>query len=218
MRRALMNASPEDRDVLSVLAASAPANKPGISRGVAGVLLALIVILLTALLTLAGYMLSQYTKHGVKIAPGSDATSKTATFGQPVRDGQFEFVAAPLECGGTPAGLSPVSESDMYCVSAVHVTNVGLQPRMISCSWLLARLDGGDTVPADNPSTSVRNGGAITEWVGPGSETSFHLVFIVDRGAQILGLELHDFAFSQGAVITGPPPTPIPDPTPTSAA
>lgn len=125
--------------------------------------------------------------------------------GTPVRDGKFEFTVNGLRCGETTVGQEFFEEEaqGQFCLLDVRVQNIGDQSQFLSADAQYL-LDGqGTQYSASSEATFAMDpdGNTLFEEINPGNGVEGTIVFDVPQGAQITRAELHDSAFSGGAVV-----------------
>lgn len=131
--------------------------------------------------------------------------AKAATFGDPVRDGKFEFVVKSIECGDEvvgPAGVQQKAQGK-FCLVDLTVKNIGDRSQMFDAGSQKA-LDGkGNTYDADAAAALVVNGTAETflNTINPGNQVAGMLPFDVPKTTMITEVELHDGLFSDGVKV-----------------
>ena len=126
--------------------------------------------------------------------------------GQPVRDGQFEFVVLSVSCGQTHLDngwLLHVTAKGQYCVAAMTVRNIGTQAQRFADGWQQGIGPRGQHYDADTGAGVVANGNgyAIFNVVNPGITLSVKVVYDIPVGATISALILHDAPLSWGVIV-----------------
>lgn len=206
MRRYLKKMTPKERDVSTLLSASASAGRGfGVRRGVVWIIAAIGGAVLMIVLLLAGWT-AQRLASGKSLTAADDRPvhRDSGLVGEPVRDGQFEFVVREVTCGQPeiPYDFSVLKATGQFCTAPVLLRNIRNQPRLVFANMLRARLSDGEKVGADEHAMhSVNSDDDPMRWIGPGTEVSFTLVFDIRADQQLTGLELHDSPFSRGALV-----------------
>jgi Domain of unknown function (DUF4352) len=126
--------------------------------------------------------------------------------GQPVRDGQFEFVVRSVSCGQATLdnGWLHAQAKGQYCVVELTVTNIGTDARNFGDGLQRATGPAGERYAADTGAGVVANGGGQAIWdvINPGISVTAKIVYDIPPGAAITALELHDGALSRGVTVT----------------
>ncbi|MBX6750178.1 MAG: DUF4352 domain-containing protein [Micromonosporaceae bacterium] len=123
-------------------------------------------------------------------------------FGDPVRDGQFEFVVSGLTCGHAELvnGILRAQAQGQFCVVDLSVGNIGDEPRHFADGAQKAYGPNGHQYAADTHAGVVANGNGAAVWnvINPGNAVQAKIVFDIPPTASITTLELHDSPFSGG--------------------
>lgn len=126
--------------------------------------------------------------------------------GDPVRDGQFEFVVSAVTCGRTEIvnGILRARAQGQYCVVELSVRNIGRDARQFADGNQRAFGPGGQRYAADTGAGVVANGDGTAVWnvVNPGNAVAAKVVYDIPPGAELSIVELHDSAFSDGARVS----------------
>lgn len=126
--------------------------------------------------------------------------------GDPVRDGQFEFVVSAVTCGQTEIvnGILRARAHGQYCVVELSVRNTGQQPRQFADGNQRAFGPGGERYAADTGAGVVANGDGIAVWnvVNPGIAIAAKVVYDIPSEASLSIVELHDSALSRGVRVS----------------
>jgi hypothetical protein len=137
---------------------------------------------------------------------GADGTPPPPGFGDPVRDGQFEFTVATLGCGHADLvnGILRAQAQGQFCVVEMSVLNIGDEPRHFADGLQKAYGPDGDQYAADTHAGVVANGSGAAVWnvINPGNSVQAKVVFDIPGGATITTVELHDSALSGGVRVT----------------
>jgi hypothetical protein len=137
-----------------------------------------------------------------KALQGSGEAGPTPGIGDPVRDGQFEFVVSAVNCGQEEIvnGILRAQAQGQFCVVELSVRNVGDEGRQFTDGWQKAFGPGGEQYAADTRAGVVANGDGVAVWnvVNPGNSVRAQVVYDIPATATLSTLELHDSAFSGG--------------------
>jgi hypothetical protein len=208
MRRDLKRMDPTERDLMTLLEASDPAQKGDFRRILLRFFFVIGIVLLVALCVFTGWAI-QRLSTGQSITSFDTKSSPkhpdTASIGSPVRDGQFEFLVLNITCGqsliDTPSG-KPIIAAGQFCMAPTQVRNIGSQPRKLSTAELKAHLTDGSTVKANKQAIeALSEDQKPLRWLPATSTVSLTLVFDIDLDLRITSLELHDSPLSDGAVV-----------------
>jgi eukaryotic-like serine/threonine-protein kinase len=137
-------------------------------------------------------------------AGGRDRAAATAGLGQPVRDGQFEFVVRSARCGLRQVGpaLARQTPQGRFCVLTVRVANVGEDARSFAAGD--QRLFGADgRRHSVHLAATAANGSPqlLHTQVNPGNRIAGTLVYDVPARMRPARVELHDSPLSRGATV-----------------
>jgi hypothetical protein len=116
---------------------------------------------------------------------------------QEVRDGQFEFVVNSTTTGEVPN--SPAMGE--WVLIAITVTNIGDKPQSFFPQNQKLIDAMGREYAADGVAALALNERAIILDMNPGFSVKVWLPFDVPPGVDIVKIELHDSAFSRGAIV-----------------
>jgi hypothetical protein len=125
--------------------------------------------------------------------------------GDPVRDGQFEFVVRSVDCGARSVGqgLRHQTALGQFCLVSLRVENTGNEGRTFAGGqqYLFDR-DGNRHDP--DLAATAGNGGARlwSTHLNPGQRLAGTLVYDVPGSAVPARVELHDAPFSGGVSVT----------------
>jgi hypothetical protein len=124
--------------------------------------------------------------------------------GDPVRDGQFEFVVRSVACGAGSVGqgLARKRPLGQFCLVALRVENTGSEGRTFGAgSQYLFDAAGNRHDP--DPDATVRHGGGRLQsnHLNPGQRLEGTLVYDLPDPVELARVELHDGPFSGGAVV-----------------
>ena len=99
--------------------------------------------------------------HGRRITAKA---SKTATIGQPVRDGKFEFTVEKVKCGVTKVGDSLLNDKaqGQFCLVTLKVRNTGSEAQTLDDSSQYAFGTSGAKYDSDTAAGIDANNGTAT--------------------------------------------------------
>jgi eukaryotic-like serine/threonine-protein kinase len=124
--------------------------------------------------------------------------------GDPVRDGQFEFVVRSVDCGvrSVGRGLAAKRPLEQFCLLALGVENTGTQGRTFGGGSQYLFDAAGKRHDPDLDAT-VRNGDGrlLSTHLNPGQRLQGTLVYDVPDPLDLARVELHDGPFSGGASV-----------------
>jgi eukaryotic-like serine/threonine-protein kinase len=124
--------------------------------------------------------------------------------GDPVRDGQFEFVVRSVRCGVESVGqrLTHKRALEQFCLVALEVENTGREGRTFAGGHQYLFDRAGKRHDPDLDAT-VRHGGGrlLATQLNPGQRLAGTLVYDVPDPVQLARLELHDAALSGGVEV-----------------
>jgi hypothetical protein len=124
----------------------------------------------------------------------------------PVRDGQFTFVVTSVSCGHPSVGRSIITRKAQgtFCLVALTVQNTGTESRHFSDGFQKLVGDDGTVYDADLTAGVIANENIKGLWntIAKGDTVSGTIVYDVPTQSHISKVELHDSAFSTGAVVT----------------
>lgn len=137
---------------------------------------------------------------------GSDESAETASLGDAVRDGSFEFTVNGLECGVEAVSdeFSETAAQGQFCLLDVDVENIGDSAQMLSASDQYLLDEEGREFSADSTATMTHNEdsvGFFLNEINPGNSVNGQIVFDVAEGAEVVQARLHDSAFSGGVEV-----------------
>jgi hypothetical protein len=125
-----------------------------------------------------------------------------AGVGDPVRDGQFEFVVRAVDCGARSVGKGFGERTALgrFCLVRLRVQNTGSEGRTFGGGQqFLFDRDGNRHDP--DLAATLGAGGAWSTHLNPGQRLAGTLVYDVPESAVPARVELHDAAFSGGASV-----------------
>jgi eukaryotic-like serine/threonine-protein kinase len=121
--------------------------------------------------------------------------------GDPVRDGQFEFVVDSVECGSRSVGqgLGRKDAVDQFCLVALRVQNTGQEGRTFAGGQQHLFDEAGKRHDPDLDATIRRGDGRLlSTHLNPGQRLAGTLVYDVPERVALDRMELHDAPFSGG--------------------
>jgi hypothetical protein len=125
-----------------------------------------------------------------------------AGVGDPVRDGQFEFVVRAVDCGSRSVGegFGRRTALGQFCLVSFRVENTGTEGRTFGGGQqFLFDRDGNRHDP--DLAATVGNGGEWSIHLNPGQRLAGTLVYDVPGSAVPARVEFHDATFSGGASV-----------------
>jgi serine/threonine protein kinase len=127
-----------------------------------------------------------------------------AGLGDPVRDGQFEFVVGSVDCGDRSVGegFGRKQALEQFCLVEVEVENTGTQGRNFGGGHQYL-FDGDGKRHDPDLDATVRHGGGrlLSTHLNPGQRLQGTLVYDVPDPIDLARVELHDGPFSGGATV-----------------
>lgn len=135
-----------------------------------------------------------------------DAPASTASIGDPVRDGKFEFVIDAVECGldeivtSAEFNLSETPQGE-FCVMDLTVSNIGDEAQSFSYDDQKVFNAEGLTFSPDTSTISLENNDAVFEQINPGNKIQVQVVYDVPVGETPTKAELHDSFLSDGVEV-----------------
>lgn len=127
--------------------------------------------------------------------------------GEPVQDGELEFVVRTVRCGVETlgSGLLARNADGQFCLAEVRVTNVKTQPRTLYEPVQKLQDSAGGKHGADIAAARVHyRDETLWEEVTPGKTVSGTMVFDIPAGVRPVALELHDGIASGGVTVRLP--------------
>jgi len=124
--------------------------------------------------------------------------------GDPVRDGQFEFVVDSVDCGtrSVGEGLGRKDAVDQFCLVAIRVENIGQEGRTFAGGQQHLFDEAGKRHDPDLAATIRRGDGRLlSTHLNPGQRLAGTLVYDVPEPVALDRVELHDAPFSGGASV-----------------
>jgi eukaryotic-like serine/threonine-protein kinase len=127
-----------------------------------------------------------------------------AGLGDPVRDGQFEFVVRSVACGARSVGQGLAARRALaqFCLVELRVENTGTEGRTFGGGGQYLFDDAGNRHDPDLDAT-VRHGDGrlLSTHLNPGQRLEGTLVYDVPDPVDLARVELHDGPFSGGASV-----------------
>ncbi|WP_460525889.1 DUF4352 domain-containing protein [Flindersiella endophytica] len=133
------------------------------------------------------------------------AKPKAPGLNQAVRDGDFTFTVTKVEYSTEPIGSEYLNTKPQGQFVLVHMTvaNHGKEAGTFFGDNQYALDAGGRQFSADGEAAIyLEDSESLLEQINPGNKLSGIVVFDVPKGTKIQKLELHDSAFSDGAIVT----------------
>jgi hypothetical protein len=128
-----------------------------------------------------------------------------AGFGDPVRDGQFEFVVRSVDCGAAAVGEGFMRRQaqDQFCLVALEVENTGTEGRTFGGGQQFLFDEDGNRHDPDLDATARQEGdGRLwSSHLNPGQRLEGTLVYDVPDPITLSRVELHDGPLSGGATV-----------------
>lgn len=130
----------------------------------------------------------------------------TATLGQPVRDGKFEFVVQKVKCGVPTVGDQYLGEKaqGQFCLVTLSVKNIGDKAQTFNDFNQRAYDAQGREYETDTEAGLYANEDTTDVWlteINPGNQIKGILVFDISKGSKLTRIELHDSTFSGGVEV-----------------
>lgn len=140
--------------------------------------------------------------------PGSQsaAQASTARLGTPVRDGKFQFTVTKVRCNVTELGTAPfgTKAQGQFCLVTVKVQNIGDRAQTLFDGGQYLYDASGRRFSASSEAGIYANPNdqqVFITPINPGNAVTGSLVFDIPKGVTPTRVELHDSAFSGGAVV-----------------
>jgi hypothetical protein len=131
------------------------------------------------------------------------APAREPGLGQPVRDGQLEFVVRDVRCGVRQLGDGPLarSPSGQFCLARVDVRNVKQDARTLFEPFQKLHDSAGEKHGADVSARLYYRDQTLWDQVRPGQSVRGTMVFDIPADRQAVALELHDGIASGGVTV-----------------
>ncbi len=135
------------------------------------------------------------------------AQSEVAGKGIVARDGKLEFAVTDVRRGVAEIGdtyFGTAATSGTYTIVRLSVHNVSTEAVTFDGSYVVGVDRDGHRVPSDREAQYYANedGAGMLSTLAPGRQIETSVAFDVPAGAKLTGVQVHDSAFSRGAVIT----------------
>jgi hypothetical protein len=202
-------------------AAAAPRTSGPNGKVIAGVIVAVVVLVIVGVAAVVLTVTNDVGDTAVTRKP-SDASAETTvgpsqsaagveaptlenradSVGQPVRDGNFEFVVTGIDRGRVVADpefpdLQKTAAGEFVFVN-MKVTNVGTEPQTFFASF--NTLSDGSTEFKSDDEAWIYLGNTLAD-LNPGDSIDTAVVFDVPVGTDPESIELHDGPFSEGVTV-----------------
>jgi hypothetical protein len=126
--------------------------------------------------------------------------------GQPVRDGQLEFVVREVRCGVRALGSGPFARQPkgQFCLVRVEVENVKQDARTLFEPFQKLHDSAGEKHSADVAARLYYRDQTLWDQVRPGESVSGSMVFDIPADRRAVAVELHDGIASGGVTVRLP--------------
>lgn len=146
---------------------------------------------------------------GRDFVPAAPSTPQIAPAGSAVRDGKFEFRVLSVGTSktvGDPGGNPYMRETAQgtFVVVALNVTNIGNESQSFFASNQKLIDAQGREYEASSTADMYMNEDALGTGINPGNSIQVFVAFDVQPGITAKAIELHDSAFSGGALLALP--------------
>lgn len=133
--------------------------------------------------------------------------AQTATMGQAVRDGKFEFVVKSVDCGQTVVGPNQYLQKTaqgQFCLMTLTVKNIGDSQQYFSETDQKLLNSSGQQYSPDTTATlyNSNSSDALLAQINPGNTVQGVIVFDIPKDQKPVTAELHDSAFSGGVKVS----------------
>jgi uncharacterized protein DUF4352 len=137
---------------------------------------------------------------------GPTPQETTATIGQPVRDGNFEFTVREVQCGVEQVGEDYLIEraQGQFCLVTMSVKNSGDEPQTLFDRDQKGFGTNGLEYAANSAAGIAANDTDSQVWVteiNPGNELTGAVVYDLPDGVELAEVEVHDSALSGGVTV-----------------
>jgi hypothetical protein len=137
---------------------------------------------------------------------GDDRQGGTGTpgLGDPVRDGQFQFVVRSVDCGARSVGDGVGRQPPLgqFCLVGLRVENTGREGRTFGGGQQFLFDDQGNRHDPDLGATALRGDRQLlSTHLNPGQRLEGTLVYDVPDPVALARVELHDGPFSGGVSV-----------------
>lgn len=134
--------------------------------------------------------------------------AKTASIGESVRDGKFEFVVKSVKCGETTVGTNEYLQdkaTGQFCRVSMSIKNIGNEAQSLFGDNQKLLDNQGREFSYDSTATiyasSDDSGSTWFDQINPGNTVEGDLIFDVPTDVEIASAKLHDSAFSDGVEV-----------------
>jgi hypothetical protein len=126
--------------------------------------------------------------------------------GQPVRDGQLEFVVRDVRCGVRSLGSGPFARAPkgQFCLVQVEVENVKQDARTLFEPFQKLHDSAGEKHGAEVAARLYYRDQTLWDQVRPGESVSGAMVFDIPADRRAVAVELHDGIASGGVTVRLP--------------
>ena len=127
-----------------------------------------------------------------------------AGVGDPVRDGQFQFVVRSVDCGARSVGQGFGRQQALgqFCLVALQAENTGAEGRTFAGGQQYLFDRAGKRHDPDLAATARHGGGRLlSTHLNPGQRLAGTLLYDVPERVEPARVELHDAPFSGGASV-----------------
>jgi hypothetical protein len=142
---------------------------------------------------------------GAKAKPAPKPKPALPGFGDPARDGKFEFVVSGMDCSKTTLGndFLNTKAQGKFCVVSMSVKNIGDEPQTFTGGEQKAYDIGGAEFTNDGGAEFYANDNNQTflNDINPGNKVNGKVVFDVPKQTTLTTIELHDSLFSGGVKV-----------------
>lgn len=124
--------------------------------------------------------------------------------GETVSDGKFSFAVWKVKCGHTSVGSGFMVEkaSGQFCIIDISVKNTGDEAQtLFSSNQKVIDDQGREFQTADTAMMAMDQTDLWLKEINPGLQINGQLVFDMPLDAKPVKIELHDSAFSGGALV-----------------
>lgn len=164
----------------------------------------LLATLISAALLTACATESDSGSSGGTGADSGTANAATASIGQPVRDGKFEFTVKKVKCDVNRVGPMDfgVEAQGQFCLVTVQVENIGDEAQsFFGSNQYLYDEEGRQFSADDEAAIYLEDSQSLYEEINPGNSVQGVVVFDIPKDATPASIELHDSAFSGGVAV-----------------
>lgn len=142
--------------------------------------------------------------QGGAATPAPQVTS--ASIGDPVRSGNFEFVVQGVRCGVEQVGADFLIEraQGQFCLMTLSVRNIGDVPETLFDRYQQGLGTNGLVYGANSAAGIAANDTGSQVWVteiNPGNELTGVVVYDLPKGVELARVELNDSTLSHGATV-----------------